>query len=229
MSAKVLSPFVQHNDHKRIYVAHKGNLRCYVIRLKDDRLCLFSPVLGLNATAIESLEAIGKVAFVLAPNYYHNKALAECQAAFPRAQLCASKAAIPRLKKITGLRFSDPAKLRLALPRGCTLIEPEGLKTGELWLRIKQGTAVTWMVVDAISGPKMTPTRLGGAQPSLLGTFPNFGVGDKALYAKWFSQQLAKDMPERILPCHGGIISSVDLPKKLAALMKKQFGKVGAK
>ena len=132
-TATQLSVFSELTPLKRIYTARRGNLRCCAIRLKDDSLCLFSPVAGLNAAARASLEEIGEVTFLLAPNHYHNKALAEHAAAFPKAKLCATRAATPRLKKQTNLSFIDLARVTAKLSRGYSFVEPVGLKTGEVW------------------------------------------------------------------------------------------------
>jgi hypothetical protein len=219
-----LYPFVTLPEVAGVHVAIKVNLRCTAIVLKDGGVCLFSPVAGLNAAAKASLAAIGPVTHLFAPNHYHNGGLAEYASAFPRARLCASPAAVPRLEALTKLKFHDLAKLADALPAPFSLLEPQGLKTGEVWIRARGRSLVAWFVVDALAGPKMSPSRTRFDQPELLKTFPRFGVREKPVYREWFAQTLASDQPRLVVPCHGGIVAADDLPQQLARLHKKTFG-----
>ena len=152
---KYLGPFGGVESLQGVYAANSANLRCTAIKLTDGGICLFSPVSGLGEEAMASLENIGPVTFLLAPNHYHNRGLAEYAEAYPAAQLCASKAASPRLEKQTGLSFETPGGLSKLLPKGATIYEPEGLKTGEVWMRFSGGTTSAWLVVDAICGSKI--------------------------------------------------------------------------
>jgi len=205
-----------------VFSAQSGALRCSAIALKSGGLCLFSPVAGLGDTALASLVRLGDVAFLLAPNHYHNKGLAEYRAAFPNASLCASPAAQTRLTKITGLAFDGLNGLAAELPDGMEVLVPEGLKTGEAWIRIAGPQAVAWLVVDAFSGPKGKPGSVA-QEPELLGTFPKFGVGDRARYVAWVKQQIQRDQPYMIVPCHGDITRGPDLTARLLALIDQEL------
>ena len=92
-----LSKFEPVADVNGLFTATKGDLRCTAIVLKSGGLCLFSPVAGLNDQAKASLADLGPVEFLFAPNHYHNKGLAEYQAAYPTAKTIASDAGRPRL------------------------------------------------------------------------------------------------------------------------------------
>jgi hypothetical protein len=207
-----------------IFVATRGNLRCTAIVLRGGGICLYSPVARLNDAARASLDAIGHVTHLFEPNHYHNLAAAEYAAAFPRAVLCASPKAVPRLEKVTGLAFTDLADLTAQLPPHLSLVEPDGLRTGEVWLRAKTASLTAWFVVDAIAGASMTDGNSRFAHPTLLRTFPRFGVRDKRAYVDWFARQLAADQPQLLVPCHGGIIAASDLPQKLKKLQDEAFG-----
>ncbi len=201
-----------------VYVAEKGGLRCCAIRLKNGSLCLFSPVKGPEGTAQDSLARLGPVEFLLAPNHYHNKGIAEYAAAFPNALLCGPPAAVPRLEKQTGLRFKPLDQLKGQLPGTVQIVKTEGLKTGEIWLRVTSGHHTAWLVVDAFCGPKGDMTRFSDT-PSMLGTFPNFGIGDKATYKEWVERQIEADRPTMLIPCHGRMVSAKHLPETLHALI----------
>jgi hypothetical protein len=218
-----LSAFSSLAEIAGVFAATKGGLRCTAIKLQDGGVCLFSPVAGLSAEARNSLELIGKVTHLFAPNHYHNRGLAEYSSIFPDAMLCASSKAAPRLEQVTGLAFSDLSDLAPRLPAQTSLLEPDGLKTGEIWVRAKTGKLTAWFVVDAIAGPKTSGGETRSDHPELLKTFPHFGVRNKTAYAGWFETQLRIDHPRLVVPCHGGIVAAGDLPQKLQRLVREAF------
>jgi hypothetical protein len=222
--AATLSAFVPLPECAGIFVATRGNLRCTAIVLRNGGICLYSPVARLNDASRASLDALGHVTHLFEPNHYHNLGAAEYAAAFPRAALCASLKAMPRLQKVTGLTFTDLADLAARLPPHLSFVEPEGLRTGEVWLRSKTASLTAWFVVDAIAGASMAGGTSRCDRPELLKTFPRFGVRDKKAYADWFARQLAADQPQLVVPCHGSIISAPDLPQKLKKLQDEVFG-----
>ena len=221
--AKGLSEFEPVEGVPGISCARKGTLRCSAVSLKMGGVCLFSPVQGLGDAAHASLGGLGAVRFLLAPNHYHNKATAEYAAAFPDAELAAPEAAIPRLEKVTGHTFHRLDRLSAALPATITVLQPEGLKTGEIWLRVEGKGSMTWIVVDAFCTTKGNAKVTVTEAPELLGTFPKFGVADAGVYRSWVEQQLATDKPDTVIPCHGAIIRSAELPEKLRRLMADTF------
>ncbi|MEJ6403731.1 hypothetical protein [Yoonia sp. 2307UL14-13] len=202
-----LTEFTEIPDLPGIYTATKGGLRCNAIRLSDDTLCLHSPVAGFGDIAKSSLETLGKVSALLAPNQYHNKGLPEYAATFPSAALIAPMACHERLTKITGLTFQSPAILDL--PDTVQIITPEGLKTGEIWLCTK----TAWLVTDAFAGPAKP-----GGDATLLKTFPRYGIGDAQTYRQWITKFIAKNPPTTLIPCHGAIVSDPKLGDQLRAL-----------
>lgn len=215
--AQKLTTFEELDGVGAIFCSQTDKLRCSAIVLRDQSICLFSPVSGLYSVVIESLEPIGKVKFLLAPNHYHNKGLNEYAQAFLDASFCAPQVAISRLQKVTELEFQTLEKLEALLPKDVSFLVPEGLKTGEVWLRIKTSAATAWLVVDAFAGSKSAD------QPELLKTFPNYGVGDKKAYATWVRNQIEKDQPEILVPCHGSVIRSNSLPEQLNQLVDGMF------
>jgi hypothetical protein len=213
-----LSTFAPMAEIDGVFVAQTGHLRCTALQLNDGQMCLFSPVEGLNESARASLARIGTVSHLLAPNHYHNKALTEYAAIFADARLCASSDAAPRLAKVTGLAFDDLRSLASKLPNGFSLLVPDGLKTGEVWLRCELNKRLTWFVVDAFSGPKMTAGSDRSDTASLLKTFPAYGVRDKIRYLDWLRRQIDQDQPTMLVPCHGSIVLNDTLPAQLLSL-----------
>ncbi|MFK7965229.1 MAG: hypothetical protein AB8C46_14805 [Burkholderiaceae bacterium] len=219
--AQLLSEFAPIPGLPNMWCARRGTLRCTVIKLKGGGVMLFSPVLGLTATGREQLDSLGEVKFLLAPNHYHNKAMAEYAQAFPEASIVASPDAQERLTRVTGLQFDDLSGLKRVLPQHVKLLAPPGLKTGECWLRVKTKTDVAWIVVDAFYARAKNPRALEVAIPEMLGTFPNMGIANKQTYRAWVQAQITADQPTIVVPCHGLLMRSANLPKRLASLMAK--------
>ncbi len=214
--SKKLSPFFPVQEFSGLWSARSATLRCTAIRLKSGGLCLYSPVAGLSAGILESLKALGDVQMLLAPNHYHNKGLKEYHAAFPEAKLCCSVKAKPRLEKITGLTFDTLGDLARDLPDSLQILEPDGLKTGEIWIRVTERDQLAWILTDAFAGPKGKQDDMSD-KPELLGTFPKFGVADKEIYSRWVNETLSREAPTLIIPCHGTMISDLNLEKALRA------------
>jgi len=201
-----------------LFTATKGELRCTAITLRSGGLCLYSPVAGLSTRAKESLEDLGKVEFLLAPNHYHNKGVAEYKAAYPAAKTVASEASGPRLERVTGFEFQNLAELSRCLQDGMRLVIPRGLKTGEVWVVTPAGNGVAWLVVDAFAGGKGLPEE-GSESVRLLGTFPKFGIGDRSQYLEWLDSSLQSEPPEVLIPCHGHTGRGPDLKAHLQNLI----------
>lgn len=211
-----ISPFKPLGDMPDVYVAHKAALRTTAIVLESGGLCLFSPALGWNDEAVASLDAIGSVTHLVAPNHYHNLGLADAVHTFPEAKLCCSASAAPRLERVTGLRFIDLSEV--AFPNDWRVEEPPGLKSGEIWLVRKTQNLTTWIVADCFSGPRDVGGETWCQQPELLSTFPKYGLGDKITYLRWLKTRIADDDPKLLIPCHGAIVAGNRLSGSLVAL-----------
>lgn len=207
-----------------ISVFDDGSLRCVAVELKGGGFCFYNPVKGLSEEWVQSLKEFGSVKYLLSPNHYHHRALSEYAECFVKAKVCGSTAATSRLNKQTGLTFASLAGLKKLLPASIALVEPKGLKTGEVWLRIKQDNEVCWLVGDAFCGPKQTKSSSFSATPELLKPFPSFGVGNRSEYVDWVTAQIKTDKPTTLIPCHGGMIRSKQLPQKLQRLVADGLG-----
>ncbi len=215
---KALSEFAPVPQQSGLWSAQKGALRCTALKLSDGSLCLYSPVLGLGSVARESLAALGDVSILLAPNHYHHKGLAEYAEAFPDAALICSEHARSRLQKQTGLSFGGLRLLVELLPDNCNFIEPEGLKTGEVWLILASSAGLVWIVCDAFKGPSGKAGGVG-TRIELLGAFPTYGVKDKDAYSAWVKAILAAKAPSIVVPCHGSIVQSENLASDIKTLL----------
>jgi hypothetical protein len=98
------------------------------------------------------------------------------------------------------------------------ILHPEGLKTGEAWIQIQHGETVAWIVTDACSADRLSPGEFN-TMPSMLSAFPKFGVKDAPMFKSWVAQQIAKQAPNLVLPCHGAPIRNRDLGALLLTLL----------
>lgn len=201
-----------------VYSARSGNLNCFAIALNTKDLCLYSPVAALVGSDCAFPGDLGDVSVLLAPNHYHNKGLQPFSDRYPNAERVCSDAARPRLRKITGLDFASLEKLREQLPKAVKILHPEGLKTGEVWMQVQHGGTVAWIVTDAFSAERR-PSGEFNTAPSMLGTFPKFGVKDASVYKSWVAQQIAAQPPTVLLPCHGSPVRNRDLGAQLLTLL----------
>lgn len=217
--SKELSSFSLVPNQSAIWSAQKGNLRCTALKLRDGSLCLYSPVLGLGSDAKASLASLGTVSVLLAPNHYHHKGLNEYVEAFPDAKLICSERAQPRLAKQTGLAFDFLPSLQPLLPGSYRIVEPDGLKTGEVWLVVKTTSESLWIVCDSFAGHTEKVGSIS-SRVTLLRTFPTYGIEDRGAYAAWVQAQMTEEAPSMILPCHGSIVQNTELPADIATLLE---------
>lgn len=201
-----------------VYIARSGKLSCTALALRNGGLCLYSPVAGLEKSQHKLLTELGGVSALLAPNHYHNKGLKDHANAFPDASVLCSDMAKPRLQKITGLAFEPLDILRAELPDGQTILEPAGLKTGEVWVQIESGSDIAWVVTDAFSA-RLLATGVYGNSATMLGTFPRYGVKDAGAFKNWVKEQVSSAKPTILLPCHGSPVKASDLGAQLVGLL----------
>ncbi len=206
------------------------DLRMLAIRLTDGRLCIVSPIPHPGEEAFRELDALGKVAFLCAPNHFHNLGLKPFLARYPHARCVASPAAIPRLKKVTGLDFEPFTVLKPFLPHGIEAVEPIGLKAGELWFEVKDHTSgiALLCVCDAFFNMQDAKSplwslifRIGGTMPGLKVSrvFRLLGVSDHKRYKAWIDHRWQTFRPEVLVPAHGDFYSSGQLVEELKDLI----------
>ncbi len=216
-----ISAFTPINGLEGVYMARAGKLNCFALRLRDGGLCLYSPVSGMSADARDQLDQMGGVTALLAPNHYHNKGLQEHVDAYPDASLVCTTAAEPRLRKITGLSFAPLGELSAHLADGYAFLEPDGVKTGEVWVQIK-GSENAWIVTDAFSAD-LHPIGEYAAAPILLGTFQKYGVRDAERFKSSTLRMLDACAPTLLLSCHGSPVKAKNLNIKLSELLADTF------
>lgn len=83
------------------------SVRMTVVRLHDGRLWLHSPV-RLEEEDVAALNALGPVAYIVAPNKVHHLFAKRCAALFPNARIFGAPDLAQKRPDITGIQTLDP-------------------------------------------------------------------------------------------------------------------------
>jgi hypothetical protein len=205
-------------------------LRTTALRLRGEQLLIYSPRRDLGDVAHDELGCLGRVRFLLAPNHYHNLGLGEFLARYPGAQVVASAAAMPRLRQRTGLTVAGLDALRSHLPDAVRLIEPPGMKNGEVLLTVRIRRGLAWVAADAFFNLASHPPGAMGLFCRLVGisaglrigqTFLWVGPRDRAAYRASLLEELRQAPPTMLLPCHGDLMEDPDLGACLGDLLQR--------
>ena len=187
-------------------------------------LAVYNPGATVPADLVADLRRRGRVTLLVAANHFHHLGIAAWRAAFPEALVVASPLAIPRLR---GHGVEASGHGGIALPAGAQVLEPVGLRTGEIWLSLATGRGRCWIVGDAFFNVARTPRNPTGLMLWLTGTTPGLrvgttfrrlAVGERAAYRSWLAEALATERPEILVPAHGEVLRDAQLPRRLATL-----------
>lgn len=206
-----------------VWTARRGAQRMTVFRLADETLALYSPVAGLTPAFRESLDAVGRVSAILAPSHFHHLGIAEHAEAFSVSLVVAPDVAIRRLVRQTGMSFSPLATIEVQLLTGFAFHVTQGARAGEAWLRFPHADGIGWAVCDAF-GAKAAPDEPRVSEPLIRGSFAMMclpkGAERRQDYVAWAQARIKADRPTRLLPCHGAMVASPDLPAALDRLLE---------
>jgi hypothetical protein len=112
------------------------------------------------------------------------------------------------------------------------VLQPEGNKAGEVWLRVESSEGIAWVVCDAFfniaqlaGGLGSLPLRLSGTAPGLRigGTLSLLHLSDKRAYKDWVLRQLQLDRPNVLVPSHGDVARGPDLSERLTRLIHERL------
>ncbi len=205
------------------------DLRMLALRLTDGTLLVYSPIPLKKAESFQKLEQLGQVSFVLAPNHFHNLGIKPFKNRYPTLQFVASEAAIPRLQQVTKESFAPFTKINSLLPGGVNVIEPEGLRAGELWMTVRsQDKGFILIVCDAyFNMPHVKKSVFGkilwltGGAPGLRVSrvFRLIGMQKRKVYRQWTSRLFTSFPPKTLIPSHGAICTRNNLADELLALI----------
>lgn len=112
MLLQALAPDLWHIQHPLSILGMRFSTRMTVVRLADHRLWLHSPI-PISAELAKELNALGEVAYIVAPSKMHHLFVPSAQAAFPRAQLFGAPGLHKKRPDLSGMQ-----ELTSALPTG---------------------------------------------------------------------------------------------------------------
>lgn len=210
------------------FIAHTSALAA-----KDGQLVVVSPGAPLVSHLPEGIPEAKLPPLALLPNAFHYLGLKAWKEKYPGITAVASSRAMPRLKKKGVAGLQDLALLKNKLPENVSILEPPGVRFGEVWLRVSGSAGVAWIVCDAFFNyarfSKKPIARmiqkLSKAAPGLKISFlvKRFMIVDKKKYKDWLFEQLDRDRPNTLVPAHGEILRATDLPQKIRDLVQKRL------
>jgi hypothetical protein len=205
-------------------------LRAVAVQLQDNRTCVYSPVPRAGEAALDELRSIGEPIF-LAPNAFHTLGLREHANAFPKAAVVTSNGAFGRVKKKTKLPIQDFRLLDANLPAHISTLQLPHVRSGEVWLSIRDEARRAWVVCDAF----VNLQSLQGGAMSLVAKLMRMGPGlsipmtfkllltHRRAYREWLLTKIAEDCPTILIPCHGQVLTDDELPSRLERLVREKL------
>jgi hypothetical protein len=193
-----------------------------------------SPPEKVEDAQLETLEALGPIAAIVAPNAFHLMGLAPWHARFPDAKIFAPAQSIPRLHKKTGLKDIAPvAEAKTFCGAALEIVDMPFYKTGEALVRVPTDKGSIWHVTDVIFNFAKVPpnpiakfifTILSDSAPGfkLSGPAAFIMMRDKKSVYRFLKQEAEKDPPIRIVPSHGADVLMTPPAKELILLLTKQ-------
>ena len=204
------------------------------LRLNDKSLLVIGPTSELTARHLTELRKMGRVAYILAPSSDWHHGLKSFGSKCPGAKYVAEKEAQASLIAATGLKFETPwESLRGKIPELVQVLVPDGLKNGELWIRLQTRRGMAWIVSDIIVNYTKIPKGIAGWRYWIRGLGPGLripffqkmsSVADAGHLRSWIFERIRNDRPAVLLPMHGAPLTSPDLPRRLRAFVDDNLG-----
>ena len=208
--------------------------RTLSLRLKDKSLLVIGPTLELTTRHVSELRKMGRVSYIMVPSSSWHHGVKDFGSKCPGARYIASKEVHESLASSTGLKFETPwESLRAKVPELVQILEPEGLKNGEIWLRVQTRRGMAWIVADTLVNYQNIPPGIGGWRFWIRGLGPGLripmlhkmlAIEDKGQLRSWIFERIREDRPAVLVPMHGAPIASPDLPRRLRAFVDDFLG-----
>jgi hypothetical protein len=113
------------------------------------------------------------------------------------------------------------------------VLQPDGLKHGEIWIRIQTRRGMAWVVSSTLVNYTNIPPGLAGWRYWIRGLGPGLripflhkmtSIEDKGHLRSWIFERIREDRPSVLIPLHGLPIMSPDLPRRLRAFVDDNLG-----
>lgn len=210
-----------------------GTANSTAVDLGDRRLVLVSPPGGEAAAGLlDTLDTLGEVVAVVAPNGYHRMGLPGAAGRYPRAGLYAPEGAMARVRKV--LDPAVPLRPLGELPRaeGVEIFVPPHMKAPDTVLRVHTEVGWVWSLTDVVINLDVVSSNpverwvlglLGyqlGLRVNRTGCRFAF-LADKAAYADWLLGELGRLPPALFSPGHGPVLRTPELLGRLPVLAEE--------
>lgn len=200
-----------------------GDAFTFAVQFEPGKWLAISPGCGMPESAFTALAAEGEVVALIAPNGAHYLGIPEWLQRWPKARCFAPEGTIARLSKKSKIEtpFEPVEALLPILPEHIVLSLPDGLKYGEVLLKVRTGEGWIWHITDIFLNVQQMPRNLVvrfflWAFKSAPGFRANrmfqvfFARDVKALKA-WFLATIETHPPVMIVPGHGAILEGEDV------------------
>ena len=209
-------------------------VRTVSLKLADKTLLVIGPSPTLTPRNHAELRKMGKVSYILAPTKNRHQGLQAFGSKWAGARFVAQPAAIEHLTAKTGLAFESTNQgLRKVLPDFAQLLGTQGLRTGEIWLRVQTRRGPTWVVGDSIVNLTSLPGGIRGVWLRVTGHSPGLSfasnlklkqLDDIGVFRSFVLQRLREDRPRVLVPSVGDVLHTSDLPQRIRALVDDKLG-----
>jgi hypothetical protein len=204
--------------------------RSTAVPLADGSFAVHSPGGGIEDAFTTE---VGVAGALVAGNSFHHMGIAAWRRRFPDATVHAAQSAIKRLAKQGHAGVLGLDALRARLPAHVQILEPPGVRVGEVWLRVEVAGGVAWVVCDAFfnfatlapKAPMRLFQKLTHAAPGLsISALMKFGgLSDRGTYKAWALDQLARDRPTLLVPNHGEILRGPEVAARLRGVLEARL------
>jgi len=206
--------------------------RTLALRLPSGGWLVFNPGKGVTEAARQELADVGPVEALFGPNHYHHMGVRTWCKSLGRIPFFASDGALRRLTDKFKLTVDPIDELRAQLPDGVELVCARGSKNGEAWMTWGAGAEHSWAVGDAFfnfSHLEFSPAGLllratgGGPGLRISRVYSLIGIASRHDYRSWLLELLGAKPPRNLIPCHGEILRTPELPETLKRLVEKRL------
>ncbi|MES2015251.1 MAG: DUF4336 domain-containing protein [Pseudomonadota bacterium] len=205
-----IAPELWHAVHQFRIAGAAVSTRMTVVRLAGGKLWLHSPV-PLSTALRAQLDALGEVAYIVAPCKFHHLYLSACAAAYPAAQLFGAPGLDRKRPDVAGLRTLGPVA-EPAWQQDLEQLQVRGLPIGNevVWYHAASRTLILTDLCQFWQGPlpllAVLYATLTGVRKRLAVPFSvRLMVKDKAALAD-SARQILQWPFERVVMAHNAIV-----------------------
>jgi hypothetical protein len=206
------------------------------IKASPSDIVVISPGQPLLENCPKEWLETGVTLHLVMPNSFHYMGVAAWCKAFPQHKLYASKGAIKRLSKVANLDSSQKLialeSQQPPLPFEYSFLFPPGHRGHDVWLKKfnKSSNTSLWITCDSfLNYDRMSNQPIAKAMQRMLDAAPGlkmsqvikwFILDDKTKFKAWALAQIRNDQPFTLIPSHGEIAHSENLPEQLSTLLE---------